>query len=89
MFCLLSTKLFTQLGVVSIFMALILPLACGPFLRGIIRRILFALEHVEVLFRRTLSQVSILPQSDTSFSFLLSLIHAFTYTLKMVVAELI
>ena len=87
--CLVSTKLFTQLGVPSICMALILPLACGPVLSGFIRRILVALEQVKVLLRRTPSQVSILPQSDTSFSFLLSLIHAFTYTLKMVVAELI
>lgn len=86
--CSVSTELFTQLGVPSIFMALILPLACGPILCGTIRRILVALEQVKLLIRRTPSQISIPPPSDASFPFFLTLIHAFTYTSNMILAEL-
>ena len=84
--CSVSNEVFTQLGVPSIFMALILPLACGPVLSGSIRRILLGLEQVKVLFRRSPSQISILPPSDTFFPFLLALIHAFTYTINMIVS---
>ena len=85
--CSVSTELFTQLGLSSVLLSLILPIMFGPVLSNTVRKILVALEQVKLLWRKTPSQVSLLPTHDTCFPFLLTLIHTFTYSINMIVSE--
>ena len=87
--CSVATEVSSPLGKASILLALVLPLVCGPVLSGAIRRLLLVLENVKFVIRRSPSQTSIHTHPNSSFPFLLSLIHAISYTVYMVLSELL